>query len=212
MEGKKRQPDVRTREAILIAQRGRCLYCMKPLDGSVFRHGKKIALQLNWDHMVPYAYLGSNPGDNWAAACQVCNMIKDANHFISLQECRDWIEIQRYRLGYTDDFEPEPELEMIRPRQQKVKHSWKSKDAKCQKCGKIFKPYNGRKLYCSAECQQAAEPKTTKQRGKLGVRECVICDGEFMQTNGNHKYCSSECAAEGKRQRVEAWQRERGRK
>jgi 5-methylcytosine-specific restriction endonuclease McrA len=73
-------------EAILIEQRGCCLYCLLPLDGWIYLGVNSIDLTLNWDHMKPYVYLQDNPDDNWAAACQICNSIKNDLHFVTLEE------------------------------------------------------------------------------------------------------------------------------
>jgi len=100
---RRQQPDLHDRQRVLIEQRGLCLYCCQPLDGAVFRGGRVIWLELQWDHMIPYAYLDRNPADNWAASCQVCNAIKSDLHFSSIHEARDHILERREQLGYTLD-------------------------------------------------------------------------------------------------------------
>jgi len=87
-------------EAILIEQRGCCLYCLLPLDGWIYLGVNSIDLTLNWDHMKPYVYLQDNPDDNWAAACQICNSIKNDLHFVTLEEARKHIRERRDELGY----------------------------------------------------------------------------------------------------------------
>jgi hypothetical protein len=87
-------------EAILIEQRGCCLYCLLPLDGWIYHGVNSIDLTLNWDHMKPYVYLRDNPDDNWAAACQICNSIKNDLHFATLEEARRYIAERRDELGY----------------------------------------------------------------------------------------------------------------
>lgn len=88
---------------MLIEQRGCCLYCFLPLDSVVYRHGKSVALELNWEHFKPYAYLQSNPRGNWVAACQICNRIKSDLHFGDLDEAREHITQRRTELGYTTE-------------------------------------------------------------------------------------------------------------
>ena len=61
------------KDAILIAQTGRCAYCNAGLDEQ----------QIQWDHFIPFAYVQANYDDNWVAACAPCNNYKGSRHLTS---------------------------------------------------------------------------------------------------------------------------------
>ncbi len=91
--GQRKQPTAKKRKAILVRQKNRCLYCEHTLGTEILRRGDPVALRLNWDHFVPYAYGRTNAADNWVAACHVCNGIKSGRMFETVAEA------QRYILG-----------------------------------------------------------------------------------------------------------------
>jgi 5-methylcytosine-specific restriction endonuclease McrA len=108
---------------IVIYQRGLCIYCWQPLDGFIWRHGRSIDLELNWDHAVPFSYLGCSPVDNWVASCQICNQIKSDFIFEDMNSARNYIQMRRDKLGYTT-----------------IAPTWGNKDSgNCPYCGHYFK-------------------------------------------------------------------------
>lgn len=98
----RRPPPAKIRRAILLAQRGCCYYCEKAFGAIVLRRGRPIRLRLHWDHYVPFAYLNTNPEENWRAACHVCNSAKGSSVFmdLSLDEVRRRVLSERTRRGY----------------------------------------------------------------------------------------------------------------
>jgi HNH endonuclease len=96
----RRKPEKAVQDRILGRQDGRCLYCGHRFGDTVWRHGQPVTLRLNWDHLIPYAYLAANPDDNWAAACHVCNGIKSSLIFQSVEDARDYILDRAARKGY----------------------------------------------------------------------------------------------------------------
>jgi hypothetical protein len=96
----RRKPGKAVRDRILKRQGDRCLYCEHKFGDTVWRRGQQVTLRLNWDHLIPYAYLAANPDDNWVAACHVCNGIKSSAIFQSVQEARDYILARAAGKGY----------------------------------------------------------------------------------------------------------------
>lgn len=69
-----------------------CAYCQVPF-GSVIRKGSRLRLSVvNFDHVIPHAYLGTNPRSNWVAACNFCNQMKSSEMFASWEDVRGYIE------------------------------------------------------------------------------------------------------------------------
>lgn len=97
------------RERVVAAQGNDCLYCGIPIGTVIardvptkYRYTRReiITLQPNWDHFVPYAYLLRNPRTNWVLACNVCNSIKRARMFSTVEEARRAILPEREARGY----------------------------------------------------------------------------------------------------------------
>lgn len=93
-------PNKFEREEILNAQDHRCFYCDQKFGSAKHRKGKEIALRLNWDHKLPYAYSANNHTSNFVAACHVCNGIKSDLIFRDLDEAKAYIAVQRKDKGY----------------------------------------------------------------------------------------------------------------
>lgn len=74
-------PAQNLRRKILIEQMGRCAYCNAGLDDET----------LEWDHFIPFSYLGCNPQNNWVAACRACNRTKSSRVFSSEADLTDFI-------------------------------------------------------------------------------------------------------------------------
>lgn len=98
--GRRRRPTDRMRRTVLERQRNRCMYCDNPFDWLVRRRGDLVRLKLQWDHFVPYAFSGANPGDNWVAACHVCNNIKGPQMFDTIAEAQQFIRPRWAEKGY----------------------------------------------------------------------------------------------------------------
>ena len=78
-------------ERILRHQRYKCLYCRKLFGSVYYINGRFTIINVQWDHVVPYAYLNANPKNNWAAACQLCNNIKQDQVFIYMHDLKAYI-------------------------------------------------------------------------------------------------------------------------
>ena len=70
---KRRIPTLGIQADIINKQTGRCGYCNASLVDQI----------IQWDHYIPFAYLHSNPDDNWVAACLPCNQYKQDLHLAS---------------------------------------------------------------------------------------------------------------------------------
>ena len=97
---KRRTPTPTMRRKVLVRQHDRCMYCDNPFGWIVSRKGRPVMLKLNWDHFVPYSFLGANPGDNWVAACHVCNNIKGPKMFDTIREAQQYIRARWGEKGY----------------------------------------------------------------------------------------------------------------
>lgn len=79
--------DLRT--PILAYQDYRCLYCLLRFGSVVTGNRRNSMLTVvHWDHFIPYSYLCCSPGDNWVAACNVCNRYKHDHMYATLDEAR----------------------------------------------------------------------------------------------------------------------------
>ena len=94
----RKRPATQTQDEILDEQDHRCLYCGLPFGTVVVRRGIPSLLSVEWDHYVPYSYQYGNRG--LVAACDVCNAIKHATQFESLEEARAAIKLRWKKLGY----------------------------------------------------------------------------------------------------------------
>lgn len=99
--GRRKYPNIKTRQAVLRQQRDRCLYCGHMFGTTVRRkRGGTVALRINWDHFVPYAYGHTNAGANWVAACHVCNNIKSCRMFDTVREAQTYVRARWSEKGY----------------------------------------------------------------------------------------------------------------
>lgn len=93
--GIRHKPPKEYQEAQLERQAHRCFYCFIRFDSSV-RYNKRVCrLMIQWDHIVPFAYLQTNPAENFVAACQICNHLKAAKVFQTVEEARSYVQIKR---------------------------------------------------------------------------------------------------------------------
>jgi len=93
----------KSREEILAQQNFCCFYCDRRFGKTVYRKGKPIALKINYDHQVPFAYGQNNSADNFVAACHICNAIKSSMLFDSIDKARLHILAAWAEKGITDE-------------------------------------------------------------------------------------------------------------
>lgn len=98
---RRKAPSAKQCETILREQGSRCLYCEREFGTFVYRNGKQIRLKLVWDHLVPYVYSRSCADQEFCAACHVCNGIKSATVYQTLDEARADLALKRERKGYS---------------------------------------------------------------------------------------------------------------
>jgi hypothetical protein len=94
------RPTLRQRTAIRDRQHDRCLYCGFPIGTLVFKRGVQMELRAAYDHFIPHAYAHSNRSDNWVLACHVCNGIKWAKVFNTVNEAQLYIRERRRERRY----------------------------------------------------------------------------------------------------------------
>jgi hypothetical protein len=88
------------REAIIAAQSNTCYYCGVSFGETVMRNGKPTHIKAHIDHVVPWSMGGRNTPGNLVAACNVCNSIKSARTFSSVESCREFVLTLREQKGY----------------------------------------------------------------------------------------------------------------
>ncbi|MFE3583724.1 HNH endonuclease [Streptomyces vinaceus] len=98
--GQRRRPRMADRNRIIEQQGYVCLYCELPIGTFVLRGRRRVMLVANWDHFIPHAYSQANPASNWVLACHVCNSIKTARMFDSVESARQLILPRRIVKGY----------------------------------------------------------------------------------------------------------------
>jgi len=107
-QGAKRKaiPNLIDREAILRQQEDRCIYCGLEFGAFVVKLNARVcALDVCWDHVVPYAYDQNNAAYNFVAACQICNGIKNGHIFESIEMARAYIMRRRKKKVYDEEYE-----------------------------------------------------------------------------------------------------------
>lgn len=88
---KRKQPNRAEKEAILLEQDYRCLYCGQRFGAIVKRKGKEFPLRCEWDHILPFIHTHNNNIENFAASCHVCNAFKHDKIFGDLEEVRIYV-------------------------------------------------------------------------------------------------------------------------
>lgn len=99
-EPSKRRPKRADQERILTEQEHACIYCGAIFGDMGTRNGYPVKIKLNWDHQIPWAYSQNNRGDNFVAACHVCNGLKADHIFRDLDDARAHLAPARQRKGY----------------------------------------------------------------------------------------------------------------
>jgi 5-methylcytosine-specific restriction endonuclease McrA len=82
---------------IMAAQSNRCAYCLTTFGSVVYWRKRNVRLQIEWDHLVPFAYNRDNRPANFVAACHICNRIKSSLLFQTMDEARAYIQARRDR-------------------------------------------------------------------------------------------------------------------
>ena len=96
-DGSRRLPPLEQRKAVLAEQADRCFYCERLFGSVVWYQRRKRLLQVNWDHLVPHAYLNASPPANFVAACQLCNQAKGALIFNTIEEAKVHVQTEMER-------------------------------------------------------------------------------------------------------------------
>lgn len=104
-EQRRRLLSAAEREEQLDRQENKCFYCFYTLGGYVqqrYTNGRICwkRLKVNWDHQVPYVLTQDNTAQNFVAACHVCNGIKAAFLFQTVEEARLYVQEKRKEKGY----------------------------------------------------------------------------------------------------------------
>ena len=93
--GIRQKPSAEYRKAQLERQSHRCFYCELLLGESIRYCNRLVTLRTHWDHVVPFAYLQSNPDKNFVAACHICNNIKAAKVFQTVEEAKSYVQTKK---------------------------------------------------------------------------------------------------------------------
>ena len=97
---RRRRPGKGLAAHLLEIAEGCCAYCTLPIKATTYRRNRLVRLRLEWDHFVPYSYLVANPVANWQVSCHVCNRLKTAGFYNSVEIAAQVILRMRERLGY----------------------------------------------------------------------------------------------------------------
>lgn len=95
----RRQCPTVVRRALLARQDFLCAYCAVPFGSVVRKRGRLILTAVQFDHMVPLAWTQTNPDDNWAAACNICNQLKGALLFRTIADLVTYLEVTKELRG-----------------------------------------------------------------------------------------------------------------
>jgi hypothetical protein len=110
------KPPAAVQAALLTDFENRCAYCRLPFGLLVWKRGvgtvrngqygatryAAIALHVEWDHFIPFAYSATNRSDWFVPACQLCNNIKNDRIFRTIEGAREAIEpswVKKYELA-----------------------------------------------------------------------------------------------------------------
>jgi 5-methylcytosine-specific restriction endonuclease McrA len=99
-EQERRLPALSERRAQLESQQHQCFYCERTFGSRVFRGTRGTTLQINWDHVIPYAYSQNNATLNFVAACHICNGLKSSHLFPTLDAAREFLNSKWRDKGY----------------------------------------------------------------------------------------------------------------
>lgn len=86
------KPSPQAQKALLETQDHKCLYCERPFGIRAYYKNRLRNLKLEWDHLVPYSYQQDNADLNFAAVCHICNAIKGAMMFQTIEQARLYVQ------------------------------------------------------------------------------------------------------------------------
>lgn len=98
----RRTPPVGIKKQILEAQNHSCFYCERRFGSHIIYKNKERVLALRWDHIVPWIFSQDNRPENFIAACQICNGVKLARMFDSVEDLRLYVLHEIERKGFKD--------------------------------------------------------------------------------------------------------------
>ena len=104
-EQRRRRPSLKDRQQQLETQDYKCFYCLRSFGSYGYRKKKGIRLQIHYDHLVPYALTQNNNATNFVAACHVCNGMKSAICFRTIEEAQIYLQERWKEKGYSDSEE-----------------------------------------------------------------------------------------------------------
>lgn len=99
-ELRRKQPTAKERKRILYEQDGRCFYCGALFWSEGIRYGTQVRIQMVWDHQMPFSYSQDNRSTNFVAACHVCNTLKSAKVFQTVDDAKVYLHLARRQKGY----------------------------------------------------------------------------------------------------------------
>lgn len=71
-----------------------CPYCTLPFGTVIAYRGETVQTPVG-DHFAPYSWHGETRDDNLIASCQVCNSLKSARLFASVEHARRVLLVER---------------------------------------------------------------------------------------------------------------------
>lgn len=91
--GRRKRPSSRRAKELLAEQDNRCIFCHRQFGSLVHRKNppQTTVLTIHWDHLDPYVRSGNSRPENFAAACQICNLIKTDHIFSSIEDASIYI-------------------------------------------------------------------------------------------------------------------------
>lgn len=99
-ESRRRLPPMKDRRRILDEQDNRCIYCLRTLGTRIIKDGRLVKLRLHWDHLIPYKMTQNNNSDNFAASCHLCNLVKGALVFDTVEAARIHVQARWEQNGW----------------------------------------------------------------------------------------------------------------
>jgi hypothetical protein len=100
-DGCRRKPSAEAQKKILAAQDERCFYCDQKF-GSIQLRGHKVhRLVVEWDHLIPFSYTQSCHDEQFVAACDVCNGVKSAQMYATLEAAQADLAARRATKGWS---------------------------------------------------------------------------------------------------------------
>lgn len=99
---KRYKPKKEDKKKILNRQKNKCIYCGRDFGSLAVVKDKVVELRVHWDHKIPYSYSFNNKGNNFVAACHVCNRLKSNTVFETIEDAQIYLERRWGYKGYTD--------------------------------------------------------------------------------------------------------------